>query len=87
MARTVGSSADKGCSCVFLPAPATPTWPPARASAETAVASGPVETLVLSREAYLRLRADYPAVALDLLEGVLNQVGSAARELVDSLGD
>ena len=29
MTRTVGSSADKGCSCVFLPAPATPTWPPA----------------------------------------------------------
>lgn len=50
-----------------------------------AVANGRVEALALTRQSYLRLRADYPAVALDLQEGILRQVSGAARELVDDI--
>ncbi len=50
-----------------------------------AVANGRVEVLALTRESYLRLRADYPGIALDLQEGILRQISSAAREIVDDL--
>ena len=49
-----------------------------------AMADGSVEVLVLTREAYLRLIADYPAVAIELLEAILREMGATTR---DVLGD
>ena len=45
-----------------------------------AVASEPTRLLGLSREAYLRLRGDYPHVALALQEGILRDFASLVRE-------
>ncbi len=50
-----------------------------------AVADGPVEVLVLTREAYLRLAADYPAVAVDLLEAILREIGATTRDVLADL--
>lgn len=50
-----------------------------------AFADGEVEVLVLTRESYLRLRVDYPGVALDLLEGILRHVSSALRDILGEL--
>lgn len=52
-----------------------------------AVAIGCVQVLALTRERYLRLRADYPAVALDLQEGVLRHFSGALRAILDDLND
>lgn len=49
-----------------------------------AFADGEVEVLVLTRQSYLRLRADCPGVALDLLEGIVRHVSLALR---DALGE
>ena len=52
-----------------------------------AAAEGRVEVLSLTRESYLRLRADYPSVALDLQEGILRHFGEALRELLPSIAN
>jgi len=52
-----------------------------------AAAEGPVEVLSLTRESYLRLRADYPSIALDLQEGILRQLGATLRELLPSIAN
>lgn len=44
-----------------------------------AVADGEASVLVLSREAYLRLRGDFPTVALALHEGVLRELAATLR--------
>ena len=51
-----------------------------------AFADGEVEVLALTRESYLRLRADYPGVALDLFEGILRHLSSALRDILGALG-
>ena len=50
-----------------------------------AAAEDRVEVLSLTRESYLRLRADHPSVALDLQEAILRQFGGALRELLPSV--
>ena len=45
----------------------------------SALAAGPVEAMVLSRESYLRLRGDHPHVALALQEGILRSVALLAQ--------
>ena len=50
-----------------------------------AFADGEVEVLALSRESYLRVRADHPGVALDLLEGILRHVSLALRDILGEL--
>ncbi|MBW2280136.1 MAG: cyclic nucleotide-binding domain-containing protein [Deltaproteobacteria bacterium] len=52
-----------------------------------AAAEGPVEVLSLTRESYLRLRADYPSVALDLQEGILRHLGAALRDLLPNVSN
>ena len=49
----------------------------------TAEAHGPVSVRVLSRESYLRLRADHPQVALDLQEGILRGLSGALRSYLE----
>ncbi len=50
-----------------------------------AFADGEVEVLALTRESYLRMRVDYPGVALDLLEGILRHVSLALRDVLGAL--
>ena len=47
----------------------------------TARATAPLQTFVLTRESYLRLRADHPALALLLQEGVLRTVAGVMQQL------
>ncbi len=48
----------------------------------TARASGPASVLKLSRESYLRLRADYPYVALALQEGIVKNLARALERVL-----
>jgi CRP-like cAMP-binding protein len=48
-----------------------------------AIADEDVCVLALSRGAYLRLRADFPSVALRLHEGLLRELASHVRALVE----
>jgi CRP-like cAMP-binding protein len=48
-----------------------------------AVAEEPTRVLALSREGYLRMRADDPAIALRLQEGILRSLASAVRDSLD----
>ena len=52
----------------------------------SAVAQDHVSVRTLSREGYLRLRADFPEVALDLQEGILRALTSALRGYLDESG-
>jgi CRP-like cAMP-binding protein len=45
----------------------------------SALAVKPGRVLVLSRESYLRLRTDYPAVALQLQEGIIARLAADLR--------
>ncbi len=47
-----------------------------------AYAKGSVSVLKLSREAYLRLRGDYPQIALTLQEGILSSFAETVREVL-----
>ena len=47
-----------------------------------AVAAEPTQVLCLSRESYLRLRADLPALALQLQEAVLRNFVSLVRNIL-----
>jgi CRP/FNR family cyclic AMP-dependent transcriptional regulator len=47
-----------------------------------AIAEGEAEILFLTRENYLRLRSDYPHIALLLQEGVLRNVAETLRSLL-----
>ncbi len=47
-----------------------------------AYAMGAVSVLKLTREAYLRLRGDYPQIALALQEGLLRNFADTARKVV-----
>jgi CRP-like cAMP-binding protein len=47
-----------------------------------AVATEPAHVLILSRESYLRLRTDQPALALQLGEAVLRSFASLVRNLL-----
>jgi CRP-like cAMP-binding protein len=44
-----------------------------------ALATKPSRVLVLSRESYLRLRGDYPAIALQLQEGIVARIATDLR--------
>ena len=46
----------------------------------------PARVLVLDREGYLRLRGDFPTVALALQEGVLREISTTAREIATADG-
>jgi CRP-like cAMP-binding protein len=48
-----------------------------------AVAEEPTRVLSLSRENYLRMRADDPAIALGLQEGILRSLAGAVRDSLD----
>ena len=48
-----------------------------------AIAAEPTQVLCLSRESYLRLRADLPALALQLQEAVLRSFVSLVRNILD----
>lgn len=47
-----------------------------------AVAAEPTQVLCLSRESYLRLRADFPGLALQLQEAVLRNFVSLVRSIL-----
>ncbi len=47
----------------------------------TARATSPLQTFVLTRESYLRLRADYPGLALMLQEGILLTLADVIHQL------
>jgi len=47
-----------------------------------AVAAQPTKVLCLSRESYLRLRSDQPALALQLAEAVLRSFSSLVRNIL-----
>ena len=49
----------------------------------SASAHGPMLALRLSRESYLRLRADYPQSALALQEGILRTFTNVAEQLAE----
>ena len=47
-----------------------------------AIAEGPARVLSLSRESYLRLRGDFPTVALALQEGLIREMAGNIRAAV-----
>ena len=47
----------------------------------TARATAPLQTFVLTRESYLRLRADCPGLALMLQEGILRTLAGVIQQL------
>jgi CRP-like cAMP-binding protein len=47
-----------------------------------AFADGPVRVLALARESYLRLRSDYPRLALCLQEAIVHHFASDVRSLL-----
>jgi CRP-like cAMP-binding protein len=47
-----------------------------------AIAEGEVEVMLLSRENYLRLRSDYPQIALALQESILRSVAETLRDVL-----
>ena len=49
----------------------------------SACAHGPISALRLTRESYLRLRADHPQAALALVEGLLRTFANVAEKLAE----